>query len=68
MIGSQAEVRLSLPTFVLDQMSDANISQSLVSVEADDDLGWMYKIFDKIELSSLNGTESPHFIWPSDSF
>ena len=40
------------------------------TLKSDNDLGWMYKILDEqvLNFNMIDGSNTPHLIWPSDSF
>jgi GNAT superfamily N-acetyltransferase len=65
---------LALPTAVLDQMRPDKAKASFInwSTEAlEDDLGWMYKTLDQggqVDMNSIITKDTPHLIWPADSF
>jgi hypothetical protein len=68
------EWTLVLPTTVLDQARQDK-DQCLKwcidwsSEVSDNDLGWMYKIYDsQIPFEVVDGEKRPHLIWPADSF
>jgi hypothetical protein len=74
--GSDNMLELATPTFLLDECrsSQADGEGCLpyidwAKLKNDDDLGWMYKILDeKVPIESINGSQTPHLIWPADSF
>lgn len=65
---------LAVPTFLLDECRSRGGEESLPHIDwpkltNDDDLGWMYKILDeRIVIASIDGSQTPHLIWPADSF
>lgn len=82
--GSNSEVSLLLPTFVLlemtqemtaknDDQEKATIFLDVANKMEEHDDGWMYVHFDESQPSILDLTERathpvPHLIWPIDSF
>jgi hypothetical protein len=68
---------LAVPTFILDECRLQAGEECVPYVDwpkltNDDDLGWMYryKIQDEnVSIDSINGSsQTPHLIWPADSF
>lgn len=64
---------LLLPTHVLDQArQDKELFLNGIdwsSEASDDDLGWMYTIYDsQVSFEVVSGERRPHLIWPADSF
>jgi len=75
-----AGCKLSMPTFVLDQVRKSSPSSAFFNMDSiveNNDNGWMYKSImpDALVMSDLVGTVDdsadsgvPHIIWPTDSF
>mmetsp|Transcript_31640 Transcript_31640/g.66549 ORF Transcript_31640/g.66549 Transcript_31640/m.66549 type:complete len:408 (+) Transcript_31640:83-1306(+) len=80
-VGTEKEVSLLLPTFVLSEMKQETISNegdaalflNIEKATEENDNGWMYVNFDEsqqsvLELTTRETDPIPHLIWPTDSF
>jgi len=76
-LAEEEWIHLALPTFVLEECRSTGSEKECLSyvdwskLTPNDDLGWMYKILNEKavpSIESINGTHTPHLIWPSDSF
>ena len=76
-------IELHIPRAIVEEMkSQANFNEKgcpwidwTVAITDDDDIGWMYKIFDvncdgeeSNMIHLVNNLKVPHLIWPADSF
>jgi hypothetical protein len=64
---------LALPTAVLDQIRPDKAKASFIdwsTESSEDDLGWMYKTLaqGQVDMNTIITKDTPHLIWPADSF
>jgi Acetyltransferase (GNAT) domain len=71
-IGNVGIIELFLPSAMLEELREANLTYLDWSKErSEDDLGWMYKNLqdDSPDIVAITlDKQSPHLIWPADSF
>ena len=71
-VGNVGSIVLALPSAVLEEIQVSNLKSLNWSEEKSEvDLGWMYKTLQEDALDMIDislDKESPHLIWPADSF